>query len=73
MDIDPEDETLDTTQLQEAGLKHVGNEYHAKHEHFPVIEPDTILSNNPFSSAMASTSGQSFYDPYDLSSDDEED
>jgi len=39
----------------------------------PVTKPETILDNNVISSAMASRSGQSSYDPYDVSSDDGED
>jgi len=72
MDINPEDETSYTTQYQEAFLKYVENEYCAKHRRLPVIKSDNTLNNNLSSFEMASRSGQSSYDPYDLSSDDEE-
>ena len=72
MDINPDDETLYTTQYQEAFLKYVENENWAKQRGLPCMEPESILSNNHFSSAMASRSGHSFYDPYDLSSNDDE-
>jgi hypothetical protein len=72
MDINPEDETSYTTQYQEAFLKYVENEYCAKHRRLPVTKLETIPDNNLGSSAMGSRSGQSSYDPYDLSSDDKE-
>jgi hypothetical protein len=72
MDINPDDETSYTTQYQEAFLKYVENEYCAKHRRFPVIKSDNTLNNNPSSFKMASRSGQSSCDPYDLSSDDDE-
>jgi hypothetical protein len=72
MDINPEDETSYTTQYQEAFLKYVENEYCAKHRHVPVNKLETVPSCNLVPSAMASGSYQSSFDPYDLSSDDEE-
>jgi len=72
MDIDPEDETSYTTQYQVAFLKYIENEYCAKHLHVPVNKLETVLSSNLIPSATASGSYQSFFDPYDLSSDDEE-
>jgi len=72
MDINPEDETSCTTQYQEAFLKYVENNYCAKYKRLPVTKPEYILNNNLISSAMASRSGQSSYNPYDLSSNDEE-
>jgi len=69
MDIDPEDETFYTTQCQEAFLIYVENEYCAEHRRLPVTTSENIQNNNLSFSAMAS---QSSYDPYDLSSDDEE-
>jgi len=72
MDINPEDDTSYTTQYQQAFLKYVENKYNAKHWRLPVTKLETIQNNNLGSSAMASRSGQSSYDPYDLSSDDEE-
>jgi hypothetical protein len=38
----------------------------------PVTKPETIPDNNLLPSAMASISGQSSYDPYDLPSEDDE-
>jgi len=72
MDSNPEDETSYTTQYQEAFLKYVENEYCAKHRGVPVNKLQTIPSNNLLPSATASGSYQSSFDPYDLSSDDEE-
>jgi hypothetical protein len=72
MDIIPEDKTFYTTQYQEAFLKYVENEYCAKHRRLPVTKSDNTLNNNLNSFEMASRSGQSSYDPYNLSSDDDE-
>jgi len=72
MDINPEDETSYTTQYQEAFLKYVENEYCAKHRRVPVNKLETVRSSNLLPSATASGSYQSSFDPYDLSSDDEE-
>jgi hypothetical protein len=72
MDINPKDKTLYTTHYQEAFLKYVENEYCAKHRCGPVNKPETIPSSNLVPSAMASGSYQSSFDPYDVSSDDEE-
>jgi len=72
MDINPEDETSYTTQYGEAFLKYVENEYCANHRRLPVTKSENILNNNLSFSAIASRSCQSSYDPYDLSSDDEE-
>jgi len=72
MDINPEDETSYTTQYQEAFLKYVEKQYCAKHRRLRVIKSDNTLNNNLSSFEMASRSGQSSYDPYDLSSDDDE-
>jgi len=71
MDINPDDKALYTTQYQEAFLKYVQNKYCAKHRRLSVNKPERVASNNPFST-MASGSGRSSYDPYDLSSDDDE-
>jgi hypothetical protein len=65
MDITPEDETSYTTQYQEAFLKYVEDKYYAKHTGLPVTKPKNTPNNNLSSSAMASSSGQSSYDPYD--------
>ena len=72
MDINPEDETSYTTQYQVAFLKYVENECCTKHGRVPVIKPESIPSNNVFAPATASGSGQSSFDPYDFSSNDEE-
>jgi hypothetical protein len=72
MDINPEDETSYTTQFQEAFLKYAENQYCAKHRRLPVTKLENTPNNNFSSSTMASRSGQSSYDPYDLSSDDDE-
>jgi len=72
MDINPEDETSYTTQYQEAFLKHVENEYCAKRRREPVNKLETIPSNNLPPCATASGSYQLSFDPYDLSSIDEE-
>jgi len=72
MDINPEDETSYITQYQEAFLKYVENEYCAEHRRAPVNKLETVPSSNVVPSATASGSYQSSFDPYDLSSDDEE-
>jgi len=72
MDINPGEETSYTTQYQEAFLKYVENEYCATQRCSPVTEPECVLNHDLIYSAMDPTSGQSFYDPYDMSSDDEE-
>jgi hypothetical protein len=72
MDIHPEEETSYTTQYQEACLKYVENEYCAKHRRVPVNKPQSLLSSNHISAATASESCQSYFDSYDLFSDDEE-
>jgi len=72
MDINPEDETSYTTQYQEAFLKYVENEYCDKHRRVPVNKLQRLPSSNHISSATALRSCQSSFDPYDLSSDDEE-
>jgi len=71
MDINPDDEALYTTQYQEAFLKYVENEYCAKHRWLSVNKLERVVNNNPFST-KASGCGQSSFDPYDLSSDDDE-
>jgi len=71
MDINPEDETSYTTQYKEDFLKYGGNKYRHKHRRLPVTKPETIPDNILVSSTMACRSGQSFYDPSDLSCDDE--
>jgi hypothetical protein len=70
--INPEDETTYTTQYQKDFLKYVENEYWAKHRRMPVIKPKSVSSSNLVTSSMSSGSRQSSFDPYDLSSNDEE-
>jgi len=72
MDINPEDETSNSTQYQEAFLKYVQNEYCAKHRRVPVNTQECLPRSNLIASATAPGSCQSFFDPYDWSSDDEE-
>jgi len=72
IDINPQDETSCTTQYQEALLKYMENEYCANHRRVPINKLETILSSNLVHSATPSRSYQSSFDPYDLSSDDEE-
>jgi len=72
MDLNPEDERSYTTQYQDAFLKYVWSEYCAKHRHVPVNKLEIVPTSNLFPSATDSGSYQSSFDPYDLSSDDEE-
>jgi len=72
MGINPEDEISYTTQYQEAFLKYVWKEYCTKHRQLPVTKLESILNKHLISAAMASRSGQSSYDAYDLSSDNQE-
>jgi len=72
MDINPEDETSYTTQYHKAFPKYVENKYCAEHRRLPVTNSENIQTNNLSFSAMASKSGQSSYDSYDLCSNDEE-
>jgi len=72
MDCNFEDETSYTTQQQEVFLKYVENESCAKHRDVPVNKPECVPSRNLVLSAMASWSCQASFDPYNLSSDDEE-
>jgi len=72
MDTNSEEETSYTTQCQEAFLKVVENEHCAKHRHVPVNKPECVPSINLIPSVTASGSGQSSFDPYDLSGNVEE-
>jgi len=71
-DIYPEDETSYTTQYQDAFLKYVENEYCAKLRGVLVKKHKSFPSSYLIHSATASGSCQSSFDPYDLSSNDEE-
>jgi hypothetical protein len=72
MDINAEDETSYTAQSQEAFLMYVGKEYCPKHRCVPVNKIERLLCSNLVPSETASGSYQSSFDPYDLSSDEEE-
>jgi len=72
MDITPEDEISYTIQYQEAFLKYLENQYCAKHRRVPINKLQSLPSSNHIFSATASRCCQSSFDPYDLSSDDEE-
>jgi len=73
MDVNPEDETSYSTEYRNVILKYVENKYCAKHRGMPIIIPEKVAGSNIVPSAKASRFGESFYDPHDLSSDDEED
>jgi hypothetical protein len=66
-----EDDTFYTTQYQAALLKNVENEYGGKHSHVLVIKLESVPNDNLLPSSMAAGSGQSLFEPYDLSSDGE--
>ena len=70
--INPEDQTSYPTHNQEAFLKYVQNEYRAKQRRVPVNKLETVPSSTHLPSAKASGSYQLSFDPYNLSSDDEE-
>jgi len=72
ININTKNDNSDTIQYQEAFQKYVENEYCTKNRRLPVIEPESVPTNNILSSAMASRSGQSSHNPYNLSRDDEE-
>jgi len=72
MDINPEDQTSCTTQYQKTFLKYVENEYSAKHQFVLVNTLESVLHSNIIPSSMASGFYQSCFDPYDLSSYDNE-
>jgi hypothetical protein len=72
MDINLEDETSYTTQYQNAFLRNVEKEYSAKDRCVPVNKLETLPSSNLVPCATASGFYQSYFDPYDLSSDNDE-
>jgi len=72
IDITPEDETSYMTQYQEAFQNYVENEYCTKNWRVPDNKLETIPSSNLIPPATASGSYQSSFDPYDLSSDDDQ-
>jgi hypothetical protein len=71
INIIPGDERFYTTQYMEDFVKHAKNEYCAKLRCLQVIKPEDIPNANVVTSVIASRSGQSCYDPCDLSSDDD--
>jgi hypothetical protein len=71
MNIHPEDETSSITQYQETIVRYGENEYCTKHRCLPVIEPNYFPTTNLVFLAIHCRSGLSFYDQYDLSSDNE--
>jgi len=52
-------------------LQYVENEYCAKHQRLSVNKPERVASKNLFISTTESGPGQSSFDPYDMSSDDD--
>jgi len=72
MDINSQGETSCATQYQEDLLKYAENEYCAKHRRVPVNKLECVLRSNLLPSTTASESSQSSFNPYDLSSVDEE-
>jgi len=72
MDINHEDEISYSTQYQEAFLRYVENEYCAKHRHVQVNTHESSPSSYLIPCATALGSWQSSFDPYDMSSNDEE-
>jgi len=72
MVIIPKDDNSYTTQYQEAFLKYANNAYCANYMQLFISDPENILSDNLFPSAMTSGSGRFSSDPCDLSSINEE-
>jgi len=72
MDIIPEDKSSYTTQYQEVFLEYWKHEYCTKHRRLSLIESDSIPYINLFPTGKASSSAQSWYDPYTVYGDDDE-
>ena len=72
IDGHPEDQTSYNAQWKEAFLKYVVHEQCAKHRRVPVNDLEYVPHRNIVPSGMASGSGQSLFESYDLSRDDEE-
>jgi len=72
MDINPGDETSYTSYYLAVILKYQENQYFAQNWNVPVSKPESVLNNNLVPSTKASGSCQSSFDPYDVSSNDEE-
>jgi hypothetical protein len=71
MYISSVDETSNTRQYFEEFLKLMGKQYYAKYRRLSVNQPESVGSNNA-SSTTSSGSDQSSFNPYDLSSNDDE-
>jgi len=71
-DSNPEDEIFSTTHYQDAFLQYVQNEYCAQHRLMSVIDPQNVSHSIHFPSGNASGFGQSSFDPYGISSTDED-
>jgi hypothetical protein len=72
MDINSEDGTSNTTHHQEAILMYVMNQYCGKHRWVSVSVLQSVPISNLIPATMASGSGESSCDSYDLSRHDEE-
>jgi hypothetical protein len=72
MNNNSENETSYTIQIQLAFLMYVENKYCDKDQHVPVNGLERLQSSNLVHSVHASGSCRLSFDPYDLSSDDEE-
>jgi len=73
MDINPEDKTSYIAQYEKAFLEYVENKYCAKNAEMSINKPENVPGRNLFPSAKASGFGESTFDPYDISSDGEQD
>jgi len=71
-DISPDNETSYTTQYEEDFLKYVANEYCAKYRGVSVNTHESLPRSSLIPSQTVLASCQSSFDPYDLSSDDNE-
>jgi hypothetical protein len=72
MDVILEDEGSFTAQYKDTFLKYMKHEYSSKDRITPNFNLQTPNHNDPFSTLPVSGPGHSFYDPYDLSSEDAE-
>jgi hypothetical protein len=70
MDINPEDETSDTTLYHDVFLKYMQNQYCVNHRRVLVNTLENVQSSIHLPSATASGFYQSSLDPYDVSSND---
>lgn len=72
LDVSPEEEGSFTAQYKDAFLKYVEREYCGRSSSPAAIKTETDSSTDPFAPTTASGPGESSYNPYDLSSDDDE-